>query len=197
MARLDATQTERQLAQLRAEGRRLTLDLWRLDARGSRRRPRSIPPGAAARGRRRRSARIAGAGPAVRRPPPRLRGQMASLRHQIDQLTAQVEANTGQATVAERQRALWADERANTANLVEKGATPKQRLLELDRNIATLEGDRDEALGLARAAGQEIARARSDMDGLRQQRLSRSARSSQARRARVEGLEPDPRGART
>ena len=190
LARLDATQPREQLARFRAEWAGQTLDLWRLSAEEADAPaldPASAPP-------------LTGVPKAeradlvtaqVRLFDARHRAfaaQMASLRHQIDQLTAQVEANTGQARAAERQRALWAEERGNAAHLVEKGAAPKQRLLELDRNIATLEGDRDEALGLARAAEQDISRARSDMDGLAQQRLSEiGAQRGLAARA-VEGL---------
>jgi HlyD family secretion protein len=197
VARLDATQPREQLARLRAEWAGQTLDLWRLsgeEADAETLDPASAPP-------------LEGVTPEeradlvaaqIRLFDARNRAyaaQMASLRHQVDQLTAQAEASTGQAKAAERQRALWAEERANTAHLVEKGAAPKQRLLELDRNIATLEGDRDEALGLARAAEQQISRARSDMDGLRQQRLSDIGGQRGLAARQVEGLAAQIRAA--
>ncbi len=169
VATLDAIQTEAQLAGLQASARALALAIWRLEAEEA---------GAAALDPA--TAPATGAAPAqvaaeVRLFEARLRahaGQIASLRRQIDQLAAQKRAAEAQATAAERQLALWQDERANTARLVDKGATPRQKLLELDRNLALLEGDRDEQKGLAAAAAEDIARAGTDIETLGQQRLA-------------------------
>ena len=98
-------------------------------------------------------------------------GQIAALRRQIDQLRAQNDASTAQARAAERQLASWSEERAMNAKLVEKGATPRQKLLEIDRTLALLEGDRDEQRGLATGALEGIARAEADIETLQQQRL--------------------------
>lgn len=171
VALLDATQTEAQLAQLTASSRALALRLWRLDAeeQGA---TTLDPTTAPAIGGDEAPARIAAE---VRLFEARLRahvGQIASLRRQVDQLAAQERAATAQSNAAARQLALWTDERASNATLVAKGATPRQKLLELDRNLAILEGDRDEQKGLAAAAREDMARARTDIETLVQQRLA-------------------------
>ena len=197
VAELDGTQIREQLNRLRADWAGQSLDLWRLAAEGGDAPaldPASAPP-------------LAGVAEAeradlvaaqVRLFDSRARAfaaQLASLDHQIDQLTAEVAANTGQARAAERQRALWAEERANTADLVAKGAAPKQKLRELDRNIAVLEGDRDEALGLARAAEQDISRARSDKVALGAQRLAEIGEQRNLAQRQAEGLAAQIRAA--
>lgn len=197
VAELDGTQTREQLNRLRADWAGQTLDLWRFAAEGAGAAaldPASAPalPGVAP------AERADLVAAQVRLFDARRRAfgaQLASLDHQIDQLTAQVAANSGQARAAERQRALWTEERDNTADLVAKGAAPKQKLRELDRNIATLEGDRDEALGLARAAGQDISRARSDKDALIQQRLSDIGEQRNLAQRQVDGLAAQIRAA--
>lgn len=197
VATLDPTQTREQLAKLRADWAGQTLDIWRLDAEeadATALDPATAPALDGVAGIER-AALIAAQ---LRLFDARRRAYdagLASLRHQIDQLEAQVEANTGQSRAAERQRALWAEERANTADLAAKGAAPRQRLLELDRNIATLEGDRDEAAGLARAAEQQIARAHSDMEGLTQQRLSEIGEQRNLAQRQAEGLAAQIRAA--
>lgn len=194
VARLDATQTREQLAQLRADWLTLTFDTWRLGAEQA-----DIPtldPATA---------------PNVPDPSADLIttqrhlfdarrrthvGQVASLRRQIDQLTAQVAANDSQARAAERQLALWTEERVSTAALVAKGATPKQKLLELDRTLAILEGDRDENRGLAEAAREDIARAHVDIETLDQQRLVEIAQKLSDNRRVLDGLDSRMRAAR-
>jgi HlyD family secretion protein len=58
---------------------------------------------------------------------------------------------------------------------VASGATPRQRLLEFDRTIASLEGTRDEHRNLVLASREEIARAEAEIETLRQQRLAEIA----------------------
>lgn len=171
VATLDATQTREQLAQLQSERTALVFDIWRLEAEEAGRTaldPASAPDSA---------------DPALRADQVTAQvrlfkartlahaGQVAALNRQIDQLRAQIEADEGQARAAERQIALWTEERGMTASLVERGATPRQRLLELDRTIALLGGTRDEHRGLADAARESIARARVDIETLAQQRF--------------------------
>ncbi len=197
VAELDGTQTREQLNRLRAEWAGLTLDIWRFETEGTDAPaldPATAPalPGVEA------SERDSLVAAQLRLFDSRRRAfaaQLTSLDHQIDQLTAEVEANSGQARSAERQRVLWVEERHNTADLVGKGAAPKQKLRELDRNIATLEGDRDEALGLARAAEQDISRARSDKDALSQQRLAEIGEQRNLARRQVDGLAAQIRAA--
>ena len=66
---------------------------------------------------------------------------------------------------------------------MEKGTTPKQKLMEFDRTIAILEGNRDEHRGLMAATAEEIARAEIDIETLEQMRLVEiSERLATARR---------------
>lgn len=171
VALLDATQIEAQLSQLQVSSRALALRIWRLAAeeQGAT----ALDPATAPDiGGDEAAAQIAAE---MRLFDARLRahvGQVASLRRQIDQLSAQERAASAQSAAAARQLVLWRDERAAHATLVEKGATPRQKLLELDRNIALLEGDRDEQAGLAAAAREDMERARMDIETLGQQRLA-------------------------
>lgn len=186
VALLDATQTEAQLAQLAASSRALALRIWRLavEEEGA---TRLDPATAPAIGGDEAPAQV---GAEARLFDARLRahvGQIASLRRRIDQLAAQERAAAAQAAAAGRQLALWQDERASSATLVEKGATPRQKLLELDRMIALLEGDRAEQQGLAAAAREDMARARTDIGTLGQQRLADVGEAlSEARRQLAE-----------
>ena len=124
--------------------------------------------------------------------------QVASLRRQIDQLRAQVVASDAQAASAERQLASWTEERALNAKLVDTGATPRQKLLEIDRTIASLEGERDAQRGMAAAATESIARAEKDIETLDQQRLVEIGQSlAEARRQVESARQPDRRRPRT
>jgi HlyD family secretion protein len=175
VASLDATQTEEALAQFRTDLRALLFETWRLRAEegGANRLDRADLPGDAW--------TIPEPGRALRTEAQerlfasRLNthvSQIEATLRQIDQLHAQVAADEAQARATSRQAALWQEERDWTAQLVEKDAAPRQKLLELDRTIAALEGNRDEFLGLAEAARQEIARARAEMAALASQRVA-------------------------
>lgn len=175
VATLDATQTEEALAQFQADLTALAFETWRLEAEqdGSvELDPASLPEAARAVPANERARRTHAQ---VRLFDARLRahfGQIDALQRQIGQLTATVAADEAQAGSADRQVALWREERAWSEQLVAKGATARQRLLELDRTIAALEGDRDEFLGRAEAARQDIARARAEIETLKGQRLA-------------------------
>ena len=192
---LDATQIEAQLAQLHADALALTYEIWRLEAEyaGARRpRPRDRPR--RARRRPRRPDRRPGA--ALRRPPPRppwARSPRWSARSTSS--PPRRTANDARARSAERQLASWQDERAKAASLVEKGATPAQKLLEIDRNIALVEGDLGEARGLAAAAAGQIARTRVDIETLRQQRLVEAGEKLAEDRRRLAEVTSQIRGA--
>jgi HlyD family secretion protein len=181
VARLDATQIREQLNQLRAERQSLAFEVWRLDAeeRGvDALDPAAAPAGAGS------AQRIAAELRAFAARRRALDGQRAGLRREIDALTAEIAASEGQAGAAERQLALWRDERAMTQSLVERGASPRQKLLEFDRTIAILEGTRDEHRNLMASAAQDIARAEAEIETLGQQRLAEIAdRLAQARPA--------------
>jgi HlyD family secretion protein len=170
VAVLDGTQVEEQLAQLRAEALALIFEIWRLEA--EERGDEGLDPGSAPTGtepgRAERTAAEVRLFDARRQAH---RGERAALHRRIDQLAAEIEASAGQARAAERQLAIWAEERAMNATLVAKGATARQKLLELDRTIALLEGERDASRARMAAAREEIARTEAEIGTLDQQRL--------------------------
>jgi HlyD family secretion protein len=175
VATLDATQTVEALAQFEAELAALVFETWRLTAEenGSAALDRahlaevarSLPEPERAR-RIAAQERLFGARRRAHA------GQVDALERQIDQLAAQAAADSAQAAASDRQVALWREERDWSEELVAKGATPRQKLLEFDRTIAALEGNRDEFRGLAEAARQDIARARAEIGSLESQRLA-------------------------
>ncbi len=187
VATLDATQVREQRMQLDAERLALEFEIWRLgqeEAGAAALDPLTAPAAEA-------SVRADFIAAEIRQFEARRgahEGQITALLRQIDTLDAQTAASAGQARAAERQLAIWAEERALNEALVARGATPRQKLLEFDRTIAVLEGTRDEHDNLVRAAGEEIARAEAEIETLRQQRLGEIAgRLAEARRT-VEGL---------
>ncbi len=120
---------------------------------------------------------------------------MVSLDRQIDQLRAEIDASSARVRAAGRQLALWEEERRQVAALVERGAAPRQRLLEFDRAVAQIEGERDEHAGLAEAARQDIARAESEIRSLQQQRRVEIVSSLVEHRKNVESIEAQIRSA--
>ena len=184
VALLDATQVRAQLAQLEgAAAGALLRHLAAGGGGGGRGRARS--GGGAGGGRRRRRRR---SGRSSRRGSGRMWRRSPRCGAQIDQLRAQIVASKAQAQAAERQLASWTEERALNLKLVEKGATPRQKLLEFDRTIASLEGQRDAQRGLAPAATEDIARAETDIETLEQQRLVEIGQRLAEARRQVEAL---------
>ncbi len=187
VATLDATQTRETLAQVEVERLAVLFDIWRLDheqAGASRLDPATAPEATAPE----RAAHVAAQ---IRLFDARQRshnGQTLSLMRQIDNLTAQIAASTAQEQAAVRQLSLWREERAQTARLVTSGAAPRQRLLEFDRTIAALEGDREENGNLVQAARQDIARSRIDIETLQQQRLAELAAGLSEAHRSADGL---------
>ncbi len=196
VARLDATQIGAALAQLRAELAQGRFALWRLEAEEAGVAPDlsaapEIPgirtgdaPDAAMHEGLRTTAELAlhaarlGAH----------RAQVAALDRQIDQLGAEIAASDARVAAAGRQLALWTDERDRTATLVERGAVRRLDLMEFDRFVAQTEGARDEHLALAEAARQDIARARSEIRAVEQQRRVEIVSALVETRKRLETL---------
>ncbi len=194
VATLDATQPREQLAQLSSDRIALLFDIWRLEAEeagAAALDPATAPivPPEIGRDRVTAQTRLFEARARAHA------GQIAGLRRQIDELHAKIAASTGQARAAERQLALWAEERALTSELVEKGAAPRQKLLEFDRTIALLEGTRDENRALVAAATEDIARAEAEIETLEQQRLVEIAERLSESRRLVDGLKSRIRAA--
>jgi len=173
LAVLDATQIREARTQLEVDRQSLTYEIWRLQAEAAG--LQNLDPA---------SAPIAATDPlrhesmamAQRRLfVARLRshqGVLDGLSRQIEGLKAQIAAASSQQHAAERQIALWQEERAQTAALVEKGATARQKLLDMDRTLAALEGARDENSNLVRAAEEEIAQSGIEADTQTQVRIS-------------------------
>jgi HlyD family secretion protein len=163
VAVLDTTQTRETLAQLNLDRLALTHDIWRLkqEAQGTR----WLDPATAPRtGGLMDEARVAAQ---LNLFDARLRaheGGLASLRLQIGSLRSRIVAARAQATAANRQRNLWQEERTLIATLVDRGATPRQRLLEVDRTLAALEGIQIEQTQSARSAAEDIARLDADIE---------------------------------
>lgn len=182
VALLDATQIREQMGQLETARIAFIFDIWRLVAEetGQQRLDRSGAPGIPG------DARDWEIDSQTRHFEARKRshdGQVGALRRRIEQLRAQSAASEGQANAAEKQLEIWAEEQALTQSLVEKGTTPKQKLMEFARTIAILEGNRDEHRGLMAATAEEIARAEIDIETLEQMRLVEiSERLATARR---------------
>lgn len=193
VARLDTTQVEERLAQVEADRHALAFEAWRLaaeDAGADRLDPATAPDAPD------RAARITAEERLFDARLRSHRGQIAALDAQILQLRAQIDASQSQERAAERQLAIWRQERATTASLVDKGATPRQKLLEFDRTIALLEGDRDENRSLAAAAREDIARAEAEIGTLRDARAAEIAARRTETRRQIEGLASQGRAAR-
>ena len=195
VALLDATQTAAQLAQLEDQQTALTFDIWRYEAEqaGAPALDPATAPLAEADVRARHIAAETQLFAARRRAHD---GQVASLNRQIDQLHEQIAAGEAQARAAELQLASWSEERALNQQLVDKGATPRQKLLEFDRTIASLEGERDEQRGIVAAAKDDIARAESDIETAEQQRLVEIGQSLADARRQVATLASQVHAAR-
>lgn len=193
VALLDTTQTEARLAQVEADRHAMAFEGWRLaaeDAGADHLDPATAPEAPD------RAARITAE---TRLFDARLRNhlsQIAALQAQVQQLRSQIDGSEGQVRAAERQLAIWAQERDLTATLIDKGAAPRQKLRELDRTIALLEGDRDENRGLAAAARENIARAEADAATLRATRAAEIAGRRTEIRRLLEGLESQAAAAR-
>lgn len=195
VARLDSTQTLELLTQLEAELTAARFALWRLGAENAGTLP--LPQDAPAIGDpAMRQARIDAELALAQARLGAHESQIAALRRQIDQLGAEIEASEGRVRAAERQKALWEEERAQIAKLVERGAAPRQRLLELDRATSQAIGDRDEYLGLARAAREQIAAAENEIRSLGEQRRVEIVSAMVDNRKNAEGLESRIRSAR-
>lgn len=171
VARLDATQIREILTQLRAELTATRFAIWRLNAEAA-----GHPPEVAAapddpwHDAQTHATLVAAELALYEARLGNHQSQVASLDRQIDRLRAEIAASAARRDAADRQLALWEDEREQVAELVARGAAPSQRLLEFDRAVALIEGDRDEQTNLAEAARQDVARAESDIRALQHQR---------------------------
>ncbi len=187
VARLDPTQVDESLAQLRAERDATGFTLWRLSAEET---GRPLDPATAPNTQTGdRAARLA---ETLRLYDARQRAhsaQITSLNRQIAQLRGSITASEGQLRAAEAQLVTWRGERDLVEGLVDRGAAPRRKLLEFDKAIAALTGDRDENAGMIEAARQDIARAHADIETLTQQRLAEIAAATTEARTRLDELD--------
>jgi len=183
VARLDATQAREGLAQLDVEADVARLALWRLEAEeaGAALAPETAPLSVSGD----RAALVAEVLRLFEARRSNHLAQVVSLERQIAQLRGEISANEGGQAGAQSQLTLWRDERKLVADLVERGVTPRRDLLDFDRTIAALEGDRDEYAGLIEAARQGIARAEAEIEALEQARRVEIAQSDAEARARL------------
>lgn len=190
VAQLDTTQERERLAQLDAERSAQVLDIWRLEAEAG---GRPLDPALAPDGD---AARIAAQ---VSLHDARLslhRGQIASMMRQVEYLSAQAGANRAQVRAARRQIDSWTQERENTRVLVERGAATRQKMQEIGRNLAVLEGERDEYEALALANDRDGARILADIETLRQQRVAEANEFLAQARRTLPGLDAQIRATR-
>lgn len=166
VAQLDTTQEHERLAQMESERLALVFDNWRLEAEAE---GRPLDVALAPQVDAERIAAQVGLFDA------RLAlhdGQIASMMRQAEHLSAQARANHAQANASMRQIESWSQELANTEALVKRGAATQQKAREIGRNIALLEGERDEYIALADANERDQARVAADSATLRQQRVA-------------------------
>lgn len=178
VAQLATVQETERLAQLTAEHAALALDIWRLEAEA-----RGQPPDPATAP----AAEPSGIAAQLGLHDARLAlhdGQIASLMRQAGHLEARAEAGRAQARAAQRQIDSWRQDLDNTRALVERGAATRQKVQEIGRTLAVLEGERDEQAALAQADDREGARILADIVTLRRQRVAEASDLlAQARRA--------------
>lgn len=184
VARLDTTQVDERLSQLRSEMDTQNFAIWRLEAEQAGRDPDPARAPEVLSGNR--AERIAGELALSQARERAHAAQIASLNRQIAKLRGQIAASEGQRLAAELQLALWQAERQMVADLVERGSAPRNQLLEFDRATAAMEGERAENAGLVQAAQEDIARAQADIEAVRQQqRIEIAAGLSEARDVRL------------
>lgn len=104
-----------------------------------------------------------------------LDGQMELLAKKISALRSEIEAYQAQQNAAERQMAMLTDELDGVRDLAKRGFETRSRMLSLERELAKVEGDRGEQLGLAARAEQSIGEAELQMVDLRNQRAAEIA----------------------
>lgn len=199
VARLDATQINETLHQLTVERLALVQDMWRLtqEAAGAATLdPARAPPAESGEPAALRQLHIDAQVQQFLARKAALDAQLAELSRQIASLQAQIVADEAAGRAADRQIALWQQERDLTADLVDKGATPRQRLLELDRTLAALTGTAEQSRGLVAAAGQDIARAEAHGDTLLQTRQAEIAARLTEDQRQIEDLTSRIRAAR-
>ena len=88
-----------------------------------------------------------------------LAGQTDILNQRVVQLEKEIDSRRAQIAAAKRQSLLISEEIAGVNDLVEKGLERRSRLLALQRQQASLEGQRGEQLGLVARAEQQIGEA--------------------------------------
>ncbi len=88
-----------------------------------------------------------------------LRGQSAILNQRVQQLKAEIVGVEGEIAAQDRQIALLREQIQTEESLQAKGLSPRARLLELQREQASLEGRRSQARASIARANQSIAEA--------------------------------------
>ncbi|MCU0908308.1 MAG: HlyD family type I secretion periplasmic adaptor subunit [Rhodobacteraceae bacterium] len=166
VATLDTTQSREVIAQLQTEAAALRLQVWRLqaEAAGTATLDRALAPvtDPGAMDQPGLADRIAAEVELFAARTGAHRARVEALARQVESLRAQIAAATGQAEAAAAQIALWQEERDQIATLADRGATPRQRLLEVDRTLAALGGVLTEKRNLVTAAERDIARAEAE-----------------------------------
>lgn len=187
VAQLDTTQERERMAQMEAERLALAFDLWRLqaEAQGKAPDPAEVPED--------NPMRIAAQLSLFDARLALHQGLIASMMRQAEHLAAQATANRARARAAERLIESWSHELANSEALVKRGAATRQKLREIGRNIALLEGERDEYAALSDANDRDRARVTADIDALGQQRVAEANEMLAQTRRNLPALEAQMR----
>lgn len=99
-----------------------------------------------------------------------LAGRIAVLERQIAQLGSESEGARRQLQSIDKQLGLFAQERDAVASLLAKGHERRPRLLELERNIAMLQGQKSQLEQIVASREQAIAQARLEIANVQSER---------------------------
>ena len=121
--------------------------------------------------------------------------QAGALGQRVEQLNTRVQGLSAQVESVNQQSALINDELDGVKSLYERGFAPKSRLLGLQRNAASLTGERGARTAEIAGAGEAIGETRIQLAQLRQQRAAQSAESLREVQIQIADILPRLRAA--
>lgn len=117
-----------------------------------------------------------------------LEGKVSQLTEQIGQVTEQVAGLTAQIQSKERQSELIKEELNDLQGLLEKGLTPKTRVLSMQREQARLNGERGELIGTRAASHSKSSEIKLQILQIREEVLSQTLSDMREADARIAEL---------
>lgn len=97
--------------------------------------------------------------------------QTSVLEQRVQQLEAEIRSRQAQVTAHGRQLALVREELAGAMQLLQRGFERRTRIIALERQVSELDGNRGQEMELINRARQGIAEARTQIEGLRDERM--------------------------